>query len=85
MTTILIILIPLCAIIAYCMCKHFASTKEYNPLKFDAEYIAKHREVEPVIKPTPIPMKHYVSYYFWCGVVIGGIAFVVYLVLNAID
>lgn len=50
--------------IAYCICKHFARAKEFNPRWFDDMELweSERRNIRPVIEPTTIPKSHYRSY-----------------------
>jgi hypothetical protein len=73
MLQIFIPLLIIGIITAFCMCRHFALTKEFNPLWFtlDAEVQeAETRQIKPCIEPTPIPMSHKINYILDWAIVI---------------
>lgn len=88
MTTILLILIPLCCFISIALCIHTATTKEFNPLFFTLDKEVQESEkrgVKPIIQPYRTPLKHTLMWILDWAILIGAVSFVVYLVLNAID
>lgn len=90
MLTIFLILIPLCGFVAYCMCRHFQHTKEFNPLLFTLDkevQDANKRQIKPCIEPQQIPKAHIKAYFRdWVLAIlcIGAVSLVAYLIFNAI-
>lgn len=89
MLQVLFLCLTLGLIIAVCMCRHFASTKEFNPLFFEDKELmeAEYRNVKQIINSSPISMKHKISYVLdWLLAILlfGGICFVVWMVVNSL-
>lgn len=83
----LLALLLICGILAYCMTRHFAHTKEFNPLWFDLDAEvreAEKRAVKPCIAPKPIPFAHKAMYLVDLAICLAAAGGIVWLILNAI-
>lgn len=83
MPTIILVLIPLCGFVAYCMCRHFQHTKEFNPLWFDLTPEQQEAEKQAA-KPSYNHLK--ISWPDWLLPIdiIGLLSFMVYVICNTI-